>query len=122
MKPLRICAALLLAGLLASCSPAGLAGALLSGGPKVAANGQAGKTNAQTIGQTAITQPRLDHVTAAKIEQSGTSSSQVKADQVQRVTINNRVPLLYWVALILALLLDSPTRWPGEILAAFRRT
>lgn len=101
----------------------GCAGALPAlllggGGPKVAANGQAGRTNAQTVGQTTVTEQTIGPATAHKIEQSGTNT--VHADQVQKVVVN-QTPLWLILAFAAAVFLDSPLRWPAEIAAAFRR-
>jgi hypothetical protein len=116
-------AVILLALVLSSCGPLSLAGGLLGGGPKVAANVQAAKTATQTVGQTTVTQPRLDHVQAAKVEQNASKTGAVQADTVQTVVVREapKTPLWYWLLLCAAILLDSPLRWPAEIMSAIRR-
>jgi len=74
---------------------AGLAG----GGPNVAANVQAGKNNAQTIGQTRFIEQKLVRPQARTIEQSS-GDTQVRADSVRRVVVNEAPPWLVIVALI----------------------
>lgn len=66
---------------LTSCSALGPVGALLGGGPKVAANVQAAKTATQTVGQTVTT----DASHAGKVDQSRNNG--VSAGTVGRVTI-----------------------------------
>lgn len=92
--------ALILAlGACGSVSPLSLAKAVLpGGGPNVAANVQAGKTNAQTLGTTAITEARVEHLAATKVEQS-TGAARVKADQVQSVIVNEAPAWLILLAL-----------------------
>lgn len=116
-------ATFLLVFLLASCGPLSIAGGLLGGGPKVAADIQAGKTNTQTLGTTQVTQPRLDHVQASKVEQNAAKTGAVQADNVQTVIVHEapKTPLWYWLLLCAAILLDSPLRWPAEIMDAFRK-
>ncbi|MGH1447444.1 MAG: bacteriophage spanin2 family protein [Cognatishimia sp.] len=103
--------------LLAACS--GPLNLLTGGGPKVAANVQAGKTNTQTIGQTNVNELSLVRPQARTIKQS-TGETGVEAERVETVIIEQRIPLVYWVALILAIFLDSPSRWPGQVWNAVR--
>lgn len=104
--------------LLGACSPAGLAGAVL-GGPKVAANVQAGKVNAQTVGQTSIQDNRIIRPQAERIEQS-TGPQNVRADRVERVVVNEVPP---WIALVALLgwLLPTPGQMAAGVSAMFGR-
>lgn len=61
----------LLVGLLAGCTPMDLAKSLVGGGPNVAANVQAGKTNTQTLGTTQVTEQRIVRPQARSIEANG---------------------------------------------------
>lgn len=88
--------------------------------PGINANVQAGKTNSQTVGQTRNTEQSLRRVSAGKVEQSGTTSSQVKADQVQHVTVNNTAPWWIYSMPILTFLLGFVTPSHREIAAWFK--
>ena len=99
--------------LLAGCSgviPA-VTGALV---PDVAANVQAGRTNAQTVGQTQVTDQRAE-VSGGRVEQS-TGATQVRTERVETVVVRNDTPP--WVVLLLVLgwLLPSP----GEMARTIR--
>lgn len=85
--------------LLASCggSPLSL---LTGGGPNVAANVQAGKTNSQSIGVTNLTEQKLVRPQARQIEQS-TGETGVRAENVEQVFNTNIDP---WVILLLCFL------------------
>ncbi len=88
--------------LLGACSPAQIAkGVLSTGGPKVAANVQAGKTNAQVLGRAQLTDQRLVRPQARTIEQSAGETG-VRAEAVQSVTVRNEAPPWVWVVAILA--------------------
>lgn len=96
---------------------------LLTGsGPNVAANVQAGKNNAQTVGTTNITEQRLVRPQARSIEQS-TGATRVRAQEVESVTVveASDTPVWYWVALIVAVLVDSPRHWPRQIWQAVKK-
>ncbi len=103
---------------LASCS--GPMSLLTGGGPNVAANTQAGKTNVQAVGTTDITDQRIVRPQAHKIEQSA-DRNQVSAGKVETVVVQE-VPTWLIIAFSVALFLDSPLRWPGQIAAGFRRS
>nr|WP_246525553.1 bacteriophage spanin2 family protein [Thalassovita aquimarina] len=105
--------------LLASCSPSGAVKLLTGGGPNVAANGQAGKTNVQAIGETVVTDQKIIRPQARSIEQSS-GDTRVKADRVETVVVNE-TPVWLVIALVVAVFLDSPLRWPGQFVAGFRR-
>lgn len=78
----------LLCAFLAACSPVSALKSL-TGGPNVAANVQAGKTNTQTIGQTSVTEQKLIRPQARSIEQS-TGSTRVRSDRVETVNVNEK--------------------------------
>lgn len=103
---------------LASCG--GPLSLLPGGGPNVAANVQAGKTNAQTIGQTNVTEQRLVRPQARTIEQS-TGATRVRTERVESVVIQEQVPPWIWLLMAAAWVLDSPMRWPGQIASIWRK-
>ncbi len=120
-KWLLLCSSLLLAG----CG--GPLSLLTGGGPNVAANVQAGQTNLQSAvsveGQDLA--PKLSFglgSTVSGVTQT-TEQSQTRAETIQNY--NAGIPAIYWIAwamsFFIALWLDSPRRWPGQIMAAFRR-
>lgn len=113
----RMIAVALLCSSLAACSPGG-ALSLLAGGPKVAANVQAGKTNTQTIGKTEVTEQKLIRPKARTINQTA-DTNRVRADRVETVVVQE-VPIWLIIAFAVALFLDSPLRWPGQIVDGFR--
>lgn len=107
--------ALVALAFLAGCGP--VSGLLSSLTPGVAANVQAGQTNTQTIGQTENRNVRIIRPQGrVQVEESVS-----RADTVTNQTINKGIPVLYWVALVLAILVDSPARWPGQIYRAIRQ-
>ncbi|MFY0661305.1 MAG: bacteriophage spanin2 family protein [Shimia sp.] len=106
---------MLIVVLLSSCGGAGALKLLAGGSPNVAANVQAGKINSQTIGETEIKNQRIRQTTARDIRQTS-DTNQVRADKVERIVVNEQ-PIWLWIALIFALFLDSPLRWPQQ---AFR--
>lgn len=107
-----------LVALLVSCSPSPLS-ILTGGGPKVAANGQAGRTNAQTVGQAVVTDQRIDAPQAQRVEQSA-GNTRVRADQVERVTVNETPPWVIIFALI-GWLLPSPGEIARKVRGLFKR-
>jgi hypothetical protein len=101
---------------MAACSTSPLS-LLTGGGPNVAANVQAGETNAQTIGTTELqeTSVSVRDNTGGSVVQTQTTneSTRVQADSVETVVVNE-IPA--WVVLLLVLgwLLPSPNevgRW-----------
>lgn len=107
---------LLLALLLAGCgaSPLNL---LTGGGPNVAANVQAGKTNSQTLGQTKNVE---QSVKQAETVRQSSEDNQVRADEVHTVVVN-QTPIWLVIAFAIALFMDSPLHWPTQIYNAFKR-
>lgn len=96
IRPALLCLLILLPG----CTAMSAAKLLTGGGPNVAANVQAGKTNSQTIGQTQVTEQKLVRPQARSIEQS-TGSTKVRSERVEAVTVNEKDSL--WLVLLLAL-------------------
>lgn len=76
-------------GMVSSCSKLPLG--LLSGGTNVAANTQIGKTTNQNIGNTQNTEQKIVRPQARTINQSS-DTSEVKADTVDSITVNNIPP------------------------------
>lgn len=109
-----LCLPLLLAG----CD--GPLSLLTGGGPNVAANVQAGRTNSQTLGSTEINDQRIVRPQARDIRQSSDENG-VRSDIIE--TFNSNEGTTWWELLVMALLLlaDSPKRWPGQIMAGLRR-
>lgn len=115
---IRVLAFLLL---LAACG--GPLSLLTGGGPNVGVNAQVGAENRQSVvsvergAPTASIRPRGD-VRDVRQEQN----------EVRAETINNLytgLPPIYWLAFALwswvLLWLDKPSRWPGQIMALFKR-
>jgi hypothetical protein len=115
---IRPAALLALTMALAACG--GPLSLLTGGGPNVAANVQAGKTNSQTIGQTNVTEQKLVRPQARSIEQS-TGETRVRTERVETIIVDEKVPAWIWLLKSLPWVLDSPARWPAQIKAALRR-
>lgn len=112
---------LLVVGLTSCGGPAGPLRAVLgAGGPNVAANTQAGRTNNQVVGSAAITEQALIEPKADSIRQSA-DRNQVQADHIERIEVFQGYSTKDLIVGALLLLLDSPARWPGQIMAAIRR-
>lgn len=73
---------------------------LTGGGPNIAANVQAGKTNTQTLGQTKVTEQSIVRPQARDIKQTS-DTNKVSADSVQTVVVNE-LPI-WLVALFIVL-------------------
>lgn len=110
--------------LIALCAPLaacdGPLSLLTGGGPKVAANVQAGKTNTQTVGQSSVSEQKIVRPRARTIEQS-TGKTGVRTERVETIIVRQEVPPWIWITWALLLFLDSPLRWPGQIIGAFRK-
>jgi hypothetical protein len=104
--------------LMAGCSGTPLS-LLTGGGPNVAANTQAGKTNSQTIGTSSVTEQKLVRPQARKIQQTA-DNNKVKADNVQTVVVNE-IPVWVVLLLILGWLLPSPNEIGRSVINAFRK-
>ncbi len=92
---------LLICAALGSCSKVvGIVGGAISSGPSIAANVQAGRTNAQTVGRTTVTDQRIEGTEAHTIEQSA-GDTRVRAESVQTVIVReDPPPWLLFVALL----------------------
>lgn len=112
MRALGVLALLFLLG---GCAAAGKAavGVLAGGGPNVAANVQAGKTNVQSLGATRVVDQRLENPQARTIEQSA-GETQVRTERVETVVVRNDAPPWIWGLVILGWVLPTP----GQIFRA----
>ena len=111
-RSLRLLLLPLVLTLTVSCS-SGALGILTGGGPNVAANTQAGKTNSQTIGTTNNISPSVSDSQVERLDQR-VVTTRVASDKVDVVTVNEIPP---W--LIIALVVWSIFLWqlpsPNEI-------
>lgn len=118
----RMLLLLLVSMLMVSCSSGPLS-LLTGGGPNVAANVQAGKTNSQTIGTTNNTAPTVSVKPNARVDtiDQSSSTSKVTTEAVETVVINEVPP---WVILLLVVgwLLPTPNQIANSFLNLFRRT
>lgn len=107
--------------LLLGCSGSPLS-LLTGGGPKVAANVQAGKTNTQTIGTTRVTEQRIVRPQARRDVVQSSDNNRVRSESVENVTVNEINP---WVLALLMLfagfLIPSPKEIANGIIGLFRR-
>jgi len=92
---------------------------LTGGGPNVAANVQAGKTNSQTVGTTNVTEQKLVRPQARDIRQSN-DTNKVQASEVDTVVVNE-VPVWVILLLILGWLFPSPGEIGRSILSIFKK-
>lgn len=119
---IRALTAAVLALALSGCSPGAALSLLAGGGPKVAANVQAGKTNTQTIGVTNTAEQTLTRPTARSIEQS-TGRTGLRADRVEAVHVTNTSPWLIGILMLLAgFVIPSPAEIGRMITGVFRRS
>jgi len=102
-----------LASLLLGCSSLPL-GLLTGGGPNVAANVQAGKTNSQTLGTTKIVEQKTNSGDIKSVD------SKVSAEQVGKVTVNE-APVWMVLLLIVGWLLPSPNEIARWLINLFKR-
>ena len=102
-----------------SCSK--LPSLLSGGGPNVAANVQAGKTNTQTLGTTNNVSPTVSDSTVGRVDQSITTTK-LKSDRVETIVVNE-IPV--WLVLLFGLLcgflIPSPQEIIRSIVGIFRR-
>ena len=104
--------------LMAGCSGSPLS-LLTGGGPNVAANVQAGKTNTQTIGTTTVTEQKLVRPQAKTINQTS-DNNRVRAESVKTVVVNE-VPTWVILLLILGWLFPSPGEIGRSIASIFKK-
>jgi hypothetical protein len=105
----------------ASCSKGPLS-LLTGGGPNIAANVQAGKTNTQTVGTTNNIAPTVSVRPNARVDNIDQSNrtSKVASERVETVVVNE-VPVWVVLLLILGWLLPSPNEIGRWIRSLFRR-
>ena len=103
---------LLLLGLTSTVSCSKLPSLLSGGGPNVAANIQAGKTNTQTLGTTNNIAPTASVRPTARVD---------NIDQSNKTTVVNEVQPWLILLLILGWLLPSPQEIIRSIANIFRR-
>lgn len=115
LLPLAFSGLLLTAG----CSGTQALKLLTGGGPNIAANTQAGKTNSQTIGTSSVTEQKLVRPQAKTINQTS-DKNKVRADSVKTVVVNE-VPTWIILLLVLGWLLPSPNEIGRTIKNAFRK-
>lgn len=116
---MKMALALVLVVTLSACG--GPMSLLTGGGPNVAANVQAGKTNSQTVGQSYVTEQKLVRPQARTIEQS-TGEVGVRAEEVGNVHVTNVDPWVLAVMMLLAgFLIPSPTEIAKTIRGWFSR-
>lgn len=88
--------------------------------PDVAANVQAGRTNAQTIGQTVVTDQRIVKPTTRTIEQS-TGETGIRTERVERIEVRHAPPAWLIVALVVGWLAPSPAEIVRRLTSIGRR-
>lgn len=94
---------------------------LTGGGPNVAANVQAGKTNTQTLGSTSNISPTVSLRPNSRVESINQSSGSrnVEAESVGTINVNE-VPA--WVMLIIVLLAaGGAIGWVDNLVRLFRK-
>lgn len=90
------------------------------GGPNIAANTQAGKTNTQTLGtSTVMGDQKIVRPKARTIKQSQ-DSNKVQADKVETVVVNE-IPTWIILLLVIGWLFPSPGEMMRNIRDAFRK-
>jgi len=94
------------------CSGTGALKFLTGGGPNVAANVQAGKTNTQTIGQTKNFAPTVSVRPKARVD---------NIDQSSDTTNNYQLPAWVWVLGGLLFIIGWVTDTPATYITNFRR-
>jgi hypothetical protein len=114
MKLFWVSAFLLLSGCAALTAATG---SLLSRG--VNANVQAGAENRQAIISQENAAPSVSIRPRANVGDIRQEQNATRADTIH--TYNAGIPWWMWALLGLALWVDSPKRWPGQIWAALRR-
>lgn len=85
---------------------------LAGGGPNVAANVQAGKTNNQTVGSNSTYAPSVSIRPKARVE---------TVDQSTKTTNNNELPPWVWITGALLFILGWVTDTPATYLSRLRR-
>ena len=91
---------------MAGCSPGGALSLLTGGGPNVAANVQAGKTNSQTVGQTNVNAPKAVVRPKARVDSLDQSTTQ---------TTNNELPVWVWIMFFVTWVVGWATDTPATM-------
>ena len=99
--------------LMGACSGVNPIGLLTGGGPNVAANVQAGKTNTQTVGTTTVTEQKLVRPKARDIRQTA-DTNRVKAESADTVVVND-LPVWVWIVAILLFIVGWVTDTPATM-------
>ena len=98
---------------------------LMGGGPNVAANVQAGKTNSQTIGTTNNIAPTVSVRPNSRVDtiDQRNTTTRVSSDAVETIVVNE---LPIWLVLLFGLLcgfvIPSPREIARSVLSLFRRS
>ena len=98
---------------------------LTGGGPNVAANVQAGKTNSQTIGTTNNIAPTVSVRPNSRVDtiDQRNTTTRVSSDAVETIVVNE---LPIWLVLLFGLLcgfvIPSPREIARSVLSLFRRS
>jgi hypothetical protein len=92
---------------------------LTGGGPNVAANTQLGQENEQTVGLRTSNEQTITRPNARDITQ--TADKGVKAESIERVTVQN-VPPWVLVLLVLGWLLPSPGEIGRKVRSLWQKT
>jgi len=99
--PSRLVLIGLLSLLVTGCSGVSPLSLLTGGGPNVAANVQAGKTNTQTLGTTKVDEgQKIVRPQARDIKQVKNDSNRVNAESIKTVVVNEMPLWIFLVALI----------------------
>lgn len=92
----------------------------ISGGPNVAANVQAGRTNAQTVGQAVFSNQRIIRPQARSIEQS-TGRTSVRSDSVQTIVVQEDPPPWLLLVALAGWLLPTPRQMGAALFSMIAR-
>ena len=118
---MRLLSLLMLCVALASCAKVvGVLGGAIAGGPTVAANVQAGRTNAQTIGSTTVTDQRIEGGQARSIEQSA-GDTRVRSEHVETVIVREDPPVWLLLVSLIGWLLPTPQQIGAGLFAMIAR-
>jgi hypothetical protein len=118
---MRLLPLLLICAALASCAKvAGIVGGALGSGPNVAANVQAGRTNAQTVGQATFSDQRIEGTQARSIEQSA-GDTRVRSESVETVIVQEDVPAWVWLLALLGWVLPTPQQMGAALFSMIAR-
>lgn len=99
-----------------------LSSLLGGGGPKVAANVQAGKTNNQTVGANKTNAPSVSLRPRARVDKIDQSSPEdsIVADRIDTVT-KHELPLWVWIVGIVLFVVGWVTDTPATYIRNFKR-